>query len=414
MRYFRGHWPIAAILIFSASWSDAQILTPAGPAAINSVQPGSPVGEGIFSNSPVKISLSSDVGYDNNVFTTHADPIGSAYNNLSLNIASHVGNQRARLDGDLALGFAYYWDTPGRPVEPNNSLNLNSSYLLTPRMMLTLSSNLAYQAQPNFAIVGAATQNVGNYFFGSNEISLGYLWTRRVSTVTSYNLTTYLYENSLEAAQQNRLQHLFGEELRYMLFPTVTLVGEYRYLLISYETPNTAANGTATNTDSRSHFLLAGADSTLSPRLSTTFRGGAEFRTYLNSNATETTYPYAESTLGYEYLPSSFIQWHNRLGLEQSDLVIGQYRDVFRTGIRVDHTLGNKMKAGASIYYSYNQYNQPFAFAENDIDANASVSYSIRRSLSIQAGYTFTRVISEIVFRDYSRSRIFLGASFGF
>jgi hypothetical protein len=414
MRNFRGHLSIAAVLIFSSTtWSDAQILTLAGPAAINSVQPGAPIGEGIFTNSPFKISLSTDVGYNNNVFTTHADPIGSAYNDLNLGIASHVGNQRARLDADLALGFAYYWDVPGRPVEPNDFLNLNFSYQLTPRMVLTLSSNLAYQAQPNLAIVGAAAQNVGNYFFGSNQISLGYLWTRRVSTVTSYNLTSYLYENSFEATQQNRFQHLIGEQLRFMLFPTVTLVGEYRYLFISYETPNTVSNGAA-NADSYSHFLLAGADSTLSPRLSTTFRGGAEFRTYITPGATETTYPYAESTLGYEYQPSSFIQWHNRLGLEQSDFAIGQYRDVFRTGIRVDHTLGKKMKAGASIYYSYNQYNQPFAFAENDIDANAALSYSIYRSLSIQAGYTFTRVISEIVFRDYSRSKIFLGASFGF
>ena len=315
--------PIAAVFILSsASWLYAQSLTLTGPAATDSVKPGAPIGEGIFTNLPFKTSLSADVGYDDNVFTSHTDRIGSGYDDLNLNIGSHIGNQRSRLDGDLALGFAYYWNRPGRSVDPNISLNLNSSYKLTPRLMLSLSSNLAYQAQPNFAIAGAATQNVGNYFFGSNQISLGYEWTPRFSTVTSYSLTSYWYDNSTEATQQNRLEHLIGEQLRYMLFPTATLVGEYRFGYISYQTSNTASSGTP-NTDSYSHFLLAGADATLSPRLSFTFRGGAEIRTFLTPGGMEKTFPYAESTLGYEYRPSCFFQWYNRLGLEQSDFAVG-------------------------------------------------------------------------------------------
>jgi hypothetical protein len=414
MRNLCSYLPIAAGLIFlSASWSYAQSLTLAGPAAVNSVKPGTPIGEGIFTNLPFKISASANAGYDDNVFTSHTDRIGSGYNDLSLDIASHVGNQRGRLDADLALGFEYYWDVPGTSAYPNISLNLNSWYKLAPRLILSLSSNLSYQSQPNFSITGAATQFVGNYFVNSSQISLGYELTPRFSTVTSYNLTTYLYENSVEAAQQNRFEHLIGEQLRYMLFPTVTLVGEYRFGYISYQTTASGSNPAA-NSDSYSHFLLGGADATLSPRLSLTFRGGVELRTFLTPGGMETTFPYAESTLSYEYRPSCFFQWYDRLGLEQSDFAVGQYKEVYRTGIRVDHTFGQKMKAGASIYYSYNQYKQPFSFAENDLDANATLSYAIYRSLSVQAGYTFTRVSSEIVLRDYYRNKIFLGASFGF
>jgi hypothetical protein len=277
MRNLCSYLPIAVVLIFSlASWSAAQSPTLTGPATTNSVKPAAPIGEGVFTNLPFKTSLSADFGYDDNVFTSHSDRIGSAYNDLSFHLGSHIGNQRSQLDGDLALGLAYYWNRPGSSVDPNISLNLSSSYKLTPRLMVSLSSNLAYQAQPNFAIAGGVTQNVGNYFTGSNQISLGYEWTQRVSTVTSYGLTTFWYDNSTEATQQNRLEHLISEQLRYMLFPTVTLVGEYRFGYISYET---ISKGMA-NSDSYSHFLLAGADATLSPRLSFTFRGGAELRTY--------------------------------------------------------------------------------------------------------------------------------------
>jgi hypothetical protein len=411
MRNLCSYLPIAVVLIFSlASWSAAQSPTLTGPATTNSVKPAAPIGEGVFTNLPFKTSLSADFGYDDNVFTSRSDRIGSAYNDLSFHLGSHIGNQRSQLDGDLALGLAYYWNRPGSSVDPNISLNMNSSYKLTPRLMVSLSSNLAFEAQPNFAIAGGVTQNVGNYFTGSNQISLGYEWTQRVSTVTSYGLTTFWYDNSTEATQQNRLEHLISEQLRYMLFPTVTLVGEYRFGYISYET---MSKGMA-NSDSYSHFLLAGADATLSPRLSFTFRGGAELRTFLTPGGMERTFPYAESTLTYEYVPSCFLQWYNRLGLEQSDFAIGQYKEVYRTGITVDHTFGQKMKAGASIYYSYNQYKQPLSFAENDLDANATLSYAIYRSLSVQAGYTFTRASSEIVIRDYYRNKIFLGASFAF
>jgi hypothetical protein len=396
---------IAAALIFSlGSWSQGQNLALTGPPTINSVEPA-PIGEGIFTNLPFKLSISADAGYDDNVFTTHSDRISSGYNDLSLDIGSHIGNQRSRLDGDVALGFEYFWDVPGRSLEPNIALNLNSSHQFTPRLMLRLTSNLAYQAQPNFGITGLATQNVGNYFFSSSQSSLGYELTRRLSTVTKYNLSTYFYENSIQAAQQNRLEHLLGQELRYMIFPTVTLVGEYRFGYISYETANT---------DSYSHFILAGADATLSPRLSITLRPGVELRHNLQPGGTEITYPYGESTLIYEYKPSSFVQWYNRFGLEQTGLGTGQYAEVYRTGLSVNHTFGRKMKAGAAIYYSYNQYRQPFSPPENDFDANATVSYQIHRSLSVQAGYTFTEVFSEVVLRSYSRNRIFLGGSFAF
>jgi len=414
MRNLWSHLPIAAVLIFSsASRSDPQSLMINSPAALNSLTPGTPMGEGIFTNLPFKISLSADVGYDDNVFTSHSDRIGSGYNDLSLDIGSHVSNQRGRLDGDLVLGLAYYWNRPGRSVDPNISLNLNSSYQLTPRLVFSLSSNLAYQAQPNFSIPGAATQNVGNYFVGSIQTSLGYEWTHRVSTVTSYTLNGYFYDNSIEASQQNRLEQQFSQQLRYMLFPTATLVGEYRFGYISYETSNTVSNQAA-NSDSYSHFLLGGADATLSPRLSFTFRGGVELRTNLGAEANQTTFPYFESTLSYEYLHSCFLQWYNRFGLEQSDFNVGQYKEVYRTGIRVDHPFGQKLKAGASIYYSYNQYKQPSSFSENDIDANATTSYAINRSLSVQAAYTFNRVFSKISSRDYYRNRISLGLSFAF
>jgi len=61
-----------------------------------------PVGEGIFTNLPFKTSISTNVGYDDNVFTGHTDRIGSGYNDLNLDIGSHIGNQRSRLDGDVS------------------------------------------------------------------------------------------------------------------------------------------------------------------------------------------------------------------------------------------------------------------------------------------------------------------------
>jgi hypothetical protein len=362
--------------------------------------------EGVFTNLPLRLSVLASVGYDDNVFTTHDHTKGSGFDELSLGIGSHIGNQRTRFDADLSLGMIYYWSRPGNKIDPDISLNLSFTHEFNPRLVLGITSFMAYQQQPDFSLGIGQLNNVGNYFTTIDSITLGYQWTRRFSTVTSYTLSTYTYSESAVADQENRFEHLFGQQFRYQLYPTVTVVLEYRFGYIQYETANT---------NSYSQYALGGADFTLSPKLTFTFRAGAEFRHFLGDFSGDATYPYFESTLAYEYLPRSFIRWYNRYGLEQSDFgIASQSKQTYRTGLQISHSFGSKLKAELGIYYSNDQYDAPISNTDNAVDVNASVSYAVTRKFSVQAGYTYTRVFSQIVTQDYARNRVYLGASYAF
>jgi hypothetical protein len=98
-----------------------------------------------------------------------------------------------------------------------------------------------------------------NYFFTVNRFSGGYAWTPRFSTVTSYTLGYTNYDDEVVSIFQDRFEHTIGNEFRFLVWPTTTLVAEYRFGLVDYTEINTR--------DSTSHFFLGGVDHSFSPRL---------------------------------------------------------------------------------------------------------------------------------------------------
>jgi len=390
--------------MFATLLSRAQDLGLTLPGSLTLFRPlAGPSGEGIFTAPPFSASLFGSVGYDDNIFTSHDHRLGSGLDSLSLDLASHIGTERTRLNADLRLGLIAYWNRPGQAVDPDLSLDLTFTHQFTPRLVLGFSSFAIFQGQPNFSLGVGQVNNVGNYVYTTNTISLGYQWAPRFSTVTSYTLNSLYYQNSVIGSTQNRLEHIIAQQLRFLVLPTITAVGEYRFGYEQYIN---------TNFDSYSHFVLAGGDFMVTPRLQFIFRGGAESRTALFKGGSSLTYPYFDSTLTYTYRPESYIQWYNRYGLEQSNIATTNYDKVYRTGVRVLHSFGQKLRLGTGVYYSYNHYDQPVSFDENDLDATITATYQITRAFGLQVDYTFTRVFSIITSRDYYRNRVSLGAIF--
>jgi hypothetical protein len=392
----------------SASWLDAQTTGyVASPSNFPLFRPSTDLGEGIYTNLPFQLSLYTAIGYDDNVFAQHSDRTGSGFTQVSLNLASHISNERTRLDADLGLGVDAYWSRPGRSIDPNVNLNLSFSHQINPRTTLTLTSYFSWTSQPNLQLgVGSANQ-VSDYFYTSNQISLGYQWTPRFSTVTSYTGNLLVYDNSDVGDSLNRLENTFGQQLRFLVLPTITAVAEYRFGYVDYFSND--------HLNSFSNFALGGAEISLSRRLTFGFRAGGEFRHYEEAQAgqqQDLAYPYAESTLTYLYRPDSYVEWYNRYGLEESDLG-GGYRRTFRTGLKVNHLFGKRLRLIGAIYYSYNDYANP-SFTENVLDLNLGVTYQFTRALALSAGYTFERDFSDILSRDYYRNRAYSGLLFAF
>jgi len=398
-----------AFCTFSLSiLAGAQDLSLTRPGSQNLFRPFYGAGEGIFTPLPFRLSSYGTVGYDDNVFAQHNDPIGSVYDELGLNLDVNLGGQRTQLSATASAGIVAYWERPGSKIDPNISLNLALNHNISERTVLNFSTALSYQAQPDVSSGVGPLNVVGNYLDSANKLSLGFQWSKRIATFTSYSLHAIHYDSSAVGESEDRFEQLIDEEIRFLLRPAVVAVLEYRFGWVDYLHSST--------NNSHSHYFVGGADLMMGPRLNFGFRAGAELRCQNVVSPGGKLYPYAESTLTYKFRPESTLEWYTRYGLEQSDFSINSSGDrkTFRTGLKIAHAFGAKLNAVAAAYYSNNAYSATPTFTENVFEASLGATYQITRKFSLNAGYTLTRDFSTLVFRDYGRSRIYGGISYFF
>jgi len=384
----------------------AQDLSLTRPGSLTLFHPFSYEDEGYFTPFPFRASGYSKVGYDSNVFLQHTGAIGSVYNEFGLSAGTNIGNERTQLAGDLLAGVVAYWQRPGRKIDPDLNHDLSLNHQFNERTVFNLVSSLSYVAQPNIAAGVGAPNVVGNYVYAANKISLGFQWTPRIATFTSYSLDLLHYDSRSLGLFQDNFDYLIGEELRYLLRPAIVAVCEYRFGAVQYLYDTLA--------DSYSHYFLGGSDVMLGHRLKFGFRAGAQLRYMKGPFHQEVSYPYAESTLTYLYGPESTIDWYNRYGLEPPDQGQSTYRQTYRTGLKISHRLGGKTRAVAAAYYSHNEYLGAAPFSENLVETDLELTYEITRRLQVSAVYNFTRDSSAQVSHDYVRNRIYCGFSYGF
>ncbi len=367
-------------------------------------------GLGKFSSWPFHVSVSVRGGYDDNVNTTHFNRRGSAFTNANAVLSYDFGNARTQIDLRTGGGLTYYFDRTGREYDLNGFLAVTANHKATPRLSFAASIYATYQAEPDFAVNAGIGRRNGNYFYTADKLTATYLWAPRLSTATSYTFGRTSYEDNAIGSYEDRFEHTFGNEFRYLLQPMTTLVGEYRFEIISYDNfPR----------DSTSNFFLVGVDHSFSPRFNISLRGGVEVRDY--DNYGENVDPYFEGTLIYALGPRVSISWTNRYGLEEPDVPGSQLRTTFRSALSVRYNVTQRILANLSAYYTHDDnsgqnvigFASP-AFSEDTFVLSLSVRYAINRNWAIEAGYDFSDIESDIDLRSYYRNRIYAGLNLSF
>jgi hypothetical protein len=366
------------------------------------------LGAGLFSRLPFQVSLSLTGGYDDNVTTSEIAPQSSWFTNIGGSLTYNFGDPRTKLSLQLGAAYTYYWDKIRSVGVGNNDYDISTNlgfslvHKATPRLTLSATGYLTYQTEPDFSLALGSNRRSGNYFYTQDKFSLAYLWTSRFSTATSYTVTAIRYDEQSIAFFEDRIENIFGNEFRFLLWPTTSVVAEYRYQIVTYD---------SINRDSTTHFTLAGFDHSFSTRLNISFRGGAEFRDYdLGGDRTS---PYFEGTLNYAVGKQTSIAWTNRYAIEEPDIVENQSRETFRTGLRLKHDFTARVSGTLGAYYEHDDYQAVSvispAFTEQSADVALSFRYAITRYMGVEAGYNHTEVWSDILVREYSRNRYWAG-----
>jgi Putative beta-barrel porin 2 len=419
--------------------TDVEVSTSSSEAESKSV-PLSELGTGNFSRLPFHLSASVSSGYDDNVTGSNLNPQGSPFTSGNLGLTYDFGSPRTQLSLGAGAGLTYYWDhiqnagVNTNNYDTNDYLNFSLTHKASPRLTLSTIDYLTYQSEPDFSIGQGVNRRSGNFFFTQDKFSVAYLWTPRFSTVTSYTVTALNYDDIAVGVFEDRFENMFGNEFRFLIWPTTSLVGEYRFQIVSYLhdgdviVPATFAlvKGVPVrippvrlHQDSTTQFLLAGFDHSFNPRLNVSFRGGAQLRD--PEQGGEESSPYFEGTLTYVLSKQTSVSWTNHYGLEEPDVANSQRRKAFRTGLSAKHDFTARISGTLGAYYENADYLGTISpgvvnpsFTEQSFDLAVSFRYAITRSLGVEAGYNYTDVSSDIPLREYSRNHYWGGLNFKF
>jgi hypothetical protein len=368
-------------------------------------------GLGNYAGAPFLISLSVRGGYDDNVNTSSISPNESWFTNLGASVTYAFGDPRTRFDLAAGGGVTYYFDRIGSDdYDTNFYLGFSLTHKATPRLTLSTTAYATYQEEPDFSLFLGLNRRSGNYFYTRDKFTVTYLWTPRFSTATSYTLGVIRYDDSAIGAFENRFENTVGNEFRFLLYPTTTVVGEYRFQIVTFD---------SIARDSMSHFALAGFDQRFSSRLDSSLRGGIEFRSYEENG--DSTSPYFEGALNYALSKDSTVAWTARYAIEESDVLLNRSRTTFRTGLRAKYSFTQRISGTLGAYFqndAYDAINTPMAvspaFDENSVDVAVGLRYAINRYFAVEVGCSHTEVFSDSVFREYSRNRVFAGVNLAF
>ena len=417
--------------LFCASADDARAGGGYSKEVLSETEAAEDPGTGKFEALPFKVSVTVRGGYDDNVNLDSFDPEESFFTSAALGVTYEFGSPRTKISLNAGGGLTYYFDRDddtfgGDNVDDydyNAFIGFNITHKATPRLTLAAGVYAAYQSQADFATLNRTDLSISrqsrDFFYSSNRFSIGYLWTPRFSTVTSYTLGILAYDNELVSFFEDRFEHTIGNEFRFLVLPTTTAVAEYRFGIVDY-----------TDFDERSstsHFLLAGVDHTFNPRLKGSIRGGLEFRQFDDdddndeldfNDDSDRTHPYGEATVTYAVGERTSLTWFNRYSLEQPDVADAFSRSTYRTALSLRHNITARILLAASGAYQHDEIDGNIAiegFDEDAFDISLSLRYAINRNFSLDAGYQHTEVLSDdALFRSFSRNRYYAGGTFTF
>ena len=296
-----------------------------------------------FPQLPFRWSLTVNGGFDDNVNTA---PLGDAspFTQVNVTLSKDLRTARTLLSMVVGGGVIHYFDRMGDSNDYTGNINLNLQHGISERLALAASIIAAYQTEPQFATDLGSVRRSGNYFSTIDTLSARYMWSPRFSTYTSYQLGLVKYEDALVGAVQDRVDHTLGESLRYALSPRATLIGEYKFELIDYDTAPR---------DSTTHFALGGLEYQISPQSKASFVGGATFRKFKQGNGDLLIDPNGSASFDYLLGPSLGLGWTASYSVEEPNVseTLTQKTLRFRTGLQVKYKPAKHLTANLGLNY---------------------------------------------------------------
>jgi len=342
--------------------------------------------------------------YDDNIYTTRDNKVGSLLTEFSPSILVNLPMQDSAFSARYTFGVDYYLDRASTTDFTNEAL-VHYTHRFSNRFSLDLSDQIGYYTQPDLLdAVGSPFVN-GGYFANSASASFTAQWTPLLGTATTYSNIAVLYSDSTIAQFQNSDENTLAHDFRFAIYPKINLTAGGIFDQLAYF--DTDRGYTDYTGD-------VGVDWQALPNVSIGVRGGFTITTspYVPSSVS----PYAAVTLDWQLGKRSDLNFsyvHNVVPTDEVD-AIGSEADRFSA--RFSYQITPRLTASFDAIETLATYDSNLivgdqipAYSENEFAVDLGLNYNLNSYLSLETGYLLSGISSELDYRDYSRNQVYVG-----
>jgi len=368
-------------------------------------------------------------------------------------VSVHVPLQQTDMGIRYTYGLYYYQDRQDLGVnafDQTHQVDLWLDHSFNERWRTKITDTFSSGQEPELLnpnpVTGVATpyrvngDNVSNH----GGIALDTDWTRLLSTSLSYENGLYDYSESgatmnsgslmtgsLSGASLagilDRIEESVALDVKWHLQEATTVFVGYQFSWVNYTGGEPIAVDLlnshvyrSSDRDSYTHYGYVGVEQDFTPNLSATVRAGASYNDVYGDPLFPTTSwaPYADVSLSYTYIPGSYVQLGFTHDIGATDQVapsssgqITQYAENSVVYVDINHRITPKLVATVIGRLQYSTYSGGAAnnYDTTDYGVGLNLSYQINTHLSVDTGYNYDNIVSDIPGYGYSRNRVYLG-----
>jgi len=386
--------------------------------------------------------------YDDNYETAANGPAKQA--SLGFEVSPqfelNVPLQQTELGMRYIYGLYYYQkreELGQNPIDQTQQFDLWADHAFTERWQARVQDSFVMGQEPELIDprLSVLTRTEGNNIGNTGTLTLDTAWTRLFSTALKYQNSFFDYQNSgatiatlatqgaSYAGLLNRIDQTVSLDFQWHVAPETVAFFGGSFEWVNYTgdepiaiDPITSAVYYSSSRNSRSYYGYVGVQRSMLANLSFTAKGGVQYSDNYNDPSGATSLnPYADISLIYTYLPGcyaevGFTQMQNatdQVSPDPSNGSIAMSTESSTVYASINHKLTAKLLGTVIGQWQHSVYNQGFYNnqAEDYYSLGVNLSYSFNQHFSVDAGYNFDDLTSQIPGYNYTRNRVYLGVT---
>jgi predicted porin len=356
------------------------------------------------------VSVRGGLSYDSNLFGAAKGEIDSMIWELAPKAAYNASvTDQTFISASYSLTLSEFSDRPGDKLLDSHDVVLRFAHAFSQTSNLDINEVYMMSRNPESLLAGIPLSP--DQSFGRNQLDARYVrpLTPKVGLTVKARTVNYDYRTASLGRSLDRTENLYGLSGDYAILPELKAVGEYRRQDVYYrklgETKNKASD-----------FFMGGLDYTIAKKMTLTSRVGAESRR--RAAESDTTVPYAEFSMKYDYTETSFLTGGYAYTLDEtSDTIRFTDAKINRFFVNVQHSFTALIVGSASLGWEPSQLQGRRGITnidENTTRFGVALSYLPRKNWSISVSYDYDRVSSDDAARDLRRNRAGLSSTYSF